>query len=76
MIQSLVLNIVFPSYDEQQTIANEFKEKSGADFNGVVGCIDGMLVWTESPSPADEPPLSSDNIFSSNAIALSEVEKG
>lgn len=46
------LQIRFPTdHQEQQEIADAFKKKSKvARFGGCVGCIDGMLVWTNKPS--------------------------
>jgi hypothetical protein len=40
----------FPSFAEQDEIANGFLERSAAGFDNVVGAIDGMLIWTEKPS--------------------------
>ena len=47
------LDIVFPDYDEQELISRRFKKKSIAKFDGLVGCIDGMLLWMEQPHKAD-----------------------
>lgn len=45
------LQMKFPSnHEEQREIAQAFKEKSKADLDGCVGCVDGMLVWTNKPS--------------------------
>ncbi len=45
------LQIVFPaSHDEQKKIARGFRAKSRASFSNCVGCIDGMLVWTNKPN--------------------------
>ena len=46
-------DIIFPNHDQQQTISERFKAKSIAGFDGVVGCIDGMLLWIEQPTKAD-----------------------
>ena len=35
---------------ECESIANEFSHRSKAGFHNCIGCIDGMLVWTEKPS--------------------------
>ena len=45
-------DITFPSHDKQNQIAEQFKSKSQAGFDNLVGCIDGMLLWTESPLPS------------------------
>ena len=39
----------FPSHDEQAEIAAAFEAMSGADFDNVIGAVDGMLVWTIKP---------------------------
>lgn len=39
----------FPSHDEQREIAAAFERMSGADFDNVIGAVDGMLVWTIKP---------------------------
>lgn len=45
------LQIQFPkSHAEQEKIAAAFKQKSSANFDNCVGCIDCMLVWTNKPS--------------------------
>ena len=45
------LQIVFPtSHEEQRLIAAGFESKSRASFPNCVGCIDGMLVWTNKPN--------------------------
>ena len=45
------LQLEFPSdHEEQKKIAAGFEELSSVDFKGCVGCIDGMLVWTNKPS--------------------------
>ena len=38
------LDIIFLDYNEQELIAGRFKKKSIAKFDGVVGCIDDMLL--------------------------------
>ena len=45
------LDIIFPNYQQQQVISQQFKKKSRASFDGLVGCIDGMLLWMEQPLP-------------------------
>lgn len=48
------LRIRFPvSHHEQRLIANEFQKKLAAGFDCCVGAIDGILVWTEQPTPQD-----------------------
>lgn len=47
------LAIEFPDYTKQHQIAARNKQKSQAGFDGVVGFIDGILIWTEQPSPTD-----------------------
>jgi hypothetical protein len=48
------LDIKFPtSHAEQKQIAAGFQKKSQADFDCCVGCIDGVLVWTEQPRKKD-----------------------
>ena len=43
--------ITFPeSKSEQEYIATGFKLKSKAGFDGCVGCVDGMLLWTDRPT--------------------------
>ena len=45
------LGIKFPkSYAAQQKVADGFAVKSSPQFNNCVGCIDGMLIWTDRPS--------------------------
>ena len=45
------LQLVFPaSHQEQKSMAKGFKAKSKAKFSNCVGCIDGMLVWTNKPN--------------------------
>ena len=45
------MKIDFPQeHFKQQKIAHVFKKKSTPRFNCCVGCIDGMLVWTEKPT--------------------------
>jgi hypothetical protein len=39
--------------DAQRKIADGFKTKSQAGFDCCVGCIDGILIWTEKPSLRD-----------------------
>ena len=48
------LAIKFPQgHAAQKKIADGFKKKSQAGFDCCVGCIDGILIWTEKPSPSD-----------------------
>jgi hypothetical protein len=43
-------DIEFPKdHDKQREIALGFKAKSKVNFDNCVGCIDGMLVWTNKP---------------------------
>ena len=35
---------------ECESISKEFSHRSKAGFSNCIGCIDGMLVWTEKPS--------------------------
>ena len=52
------LQMSFPSdHSEQMKIAAGFQEKSSVDFQGCVGCIDGMLVWTNKPSKRSLDPV-------------------
>lgn len=45
------LDISFPSsHVEQQSMADQFKEKSGCGFGNCVAAVDGMLVWTSRPT--------------------------
>ena len=47
----LSLQFCFPTTTSQcQSIASEFANRSKAGFRNCIGCIDGMLVWTEKPS--------------------------
>jgi hypothetical protein len=43
------LDISFPDYTTQEGIANGFRKRSGADFNTVIGAIDGILIWILKP---------------------------
>ena len=46
------LQFKFPTtVAECKSVAEEFTFRSQAGFNNCVGCIDGMLVWTEKPLP-------------------------
>ena len=48
----------FPNdHNEQMKIAAGFQEKSSVNFQGCVGCIDGMLVWTNKPSKRSLDPV-------------------
>ena len=48
------LKIKFPeNHQAQQSIAAKFKAKSQAGFDCCVGCIDGILIWTEKPNASD-----------------------
>ena len=40
----------FPTHEEQREIAEEFRKKSGADFDCIIGAIDGLLIWTLKPT--------------------------
>jgi hypothetical protein len=45
------LKIQFPAdHNVQRQIAESFKAKSRIGFDNCVGCIDGLLIWTENPS--------------------------
>ena len=44
------LSIKFPSRFKQREFAREFETKSSVGFNNCVGCIDGILIWTNKPS--------------------------
>ena len=44
------LKIRFPEKDEQKILAAKAKQKSAAEFDGAVGFIDGMLIWTDRPT--------------------------
>ena len=45
------MRIDFPhEHSKQRQIAHGFKKKRTPRFNCCVGCIDGMLVWTEKPT--------------------------
>ena len=48
--QCPLLQFKFPTtLTECKEVAEEFTFRSQAGFNNCVGCIDGMLVWTEKP---------------------------
>ena len=52
--QSDALSFRFPTnHVEQRHIAQEFAKKSAAGFDCCVGAIDGILIWTEKPTPQD-----------------------
>ena len=52
--QCSALSFSFPScHAEQLHIAKEFGKKSSAGFDCCVGAIDGILIWTEKPTPQD-----------------------
>ena len=40
----------FPSHEEQEDIAEAFCQKSGANFDCVIGAIDGIVICTIRPS--------------------------
>ena len=44
-----------------ESIASEFSHRSKAGFHNCIGCIDGMLVWTEKPSKKQCMEVSVDN---------------
>ena len=44
------LDIKFPSKQQQKELAGIAERKSKAGLNGVVGFIDGMLVWIQKPT--------------------------
>ena len=46
-----MLQFSFPTtLSECKSISNEFSHRCKAGFSNCIGCIDGMLVWTEKPS--------------------------
>ena len=47
------LSISFPSHSKQRVFAREFEKKSSVGFNNCIGCIDGILIWTNKPSKLD-----------------------
>ena len=49
--KTTTFDITFPNHKEQEVISKQFKKKSRASFDGLVGCIDGMLLWMEQPNP-------------------------
>ena len=49
--QCPTLKIDFPTcHKKQRLIADGFAQKSSVGFDNCVGCVDGMLVWTNKPS--------------------------
>ena len=44
------LSFEFPSHEDQKIIANDFLQRSGANFGNVVGAIDGILIWILKPN--------------------------
>ena len=45
------MKVEFPSsHAEQKRIARGFERKNKAGFAVCIGCIDGMLIWTEQPT--------------------------
>jgi hypothetical protein len=42
-------DIVFPDYQAQMDIAKGFQKRSRANFNSVIGTIDGILIWILKP---------------------------
>ena len=44
------LSISFPSRSKQRVFAREFEQKSSVGFHNCIGCIDGILIWTNKPS--------------------------
>ena len=45
------LDFGFPDkHEDQQRIAAGFAKKFQVGFDNCVGCIDGILIWTEKPS--------------------------
>ena len=47
---TLELDIWFPDHDEQQTMVQGFKEKSGAGFDICFGCLGSLVIWTHKPT--------------------------
>ena len=43
------LAIKFLDHEKQQKIANGFKKKSWVNFDNCMGCIKGILIWTNKP---------------------------
>jgi hypothetical protein len=41
------------SVEEQEEIVAEFQKASIKDFDICVGAIDGILIWTQKPTPAE-----------------------
>ena len=46
----LHLAVKFLDHEQQQKVANGFKKKSSVNSDNCMGCIDGMLVWTNKPN--------------------------
>ena len=44
------LKYQFPMHEEQKEIAEGFREKSDADFDRVIGAINGIVICTLCPS--------------------------
>ena len=44
------LSISFPTRTKQRVFAREFEKKSSVGFHNCIGCIDGILIWTNKPS--------------------------
>ena len=52
------LNIVFPETHEDQTICMEgFRDRSRINIDCCIGAIDGMLVWMNKPTIADQKTI-------------------
>ena len=48
------LEFHFPMTQEQcKQVAQGFASRSNAGFNNCIGCIDGMLLWTEKPNASE-----------------------
>ena len=48
------MKISFPtSHARQREIARGFRSKSEVGFDNVVGCIDGIVIWTHKPTKED-----------------------
>jgi hypothetical protein len=47
------LRIEFPDHTQQKSIAQGFKQMSGAQFDSVIGAIDGILIWVSKPTKAE-----------------------
>ena len=45
------LDMKYPTmHEEQQLVANEFREQSSIGLNNCAGCVDGILIWIHKPT--------------------------